>query len=521
LVVDPSCGGGAFLLAAADALADRGVEPSDVIDRRIVGVEVDKQSAALAKAALCEWAKNHGTSAEPRVILADAIGETDLRGLVLGSAVSGPTHATSEPGLEGVDLVVGNPPFLSQLDADTAMDHGQRQRLQERFGFRAAYTDVSAFHLLAAAGLLAPGGVVCMIQPQSVLGARDAAPVRGELLDRCDLVGLWISAASHFTAQVRVCAPILRATSPKRGAGVEAGATALQTLVHRETGNYDEALPAEPPLGTAPWSRLLSRAQGVPVVTAAASGRVVGDVARVTAGFRDEFYAVAGCTKELADAGTSGTKASELPRVVTSGLVDPRRVLWGQRPVRIAGRRLTEPVLDLDQLEAENPRVRRWVGDRLVPKVLVATQTKVLEAAVDEVGDLVPLTPVLSIEPTTPEVTPQMLCALLSSPAVSALAHARAAGTGQSADAIRVSASAISALPIPADLDRWRSLTEELPLGGPESSLRPEVMASLAPLLNRITGGAISWAAKEEDQDTNESLLLEWWLQRLPRPRGR
>ncbi len=469
LVLDPSCGGGAFLIAAAERFLDDGVPASEIVSSRLVGFEIDAKSAQRARELLRDWARAHGGSSEPKIFVLDALGD--------GTSGVVPTRP---------DLVIGNPPFLSQLAADTAMDPDARDAVAQRFGVRAAYTDVSALHLLAGIELVAADGLVCMVQPESVLGARDAQPVRSALVDSADLVGLWASAESHFDAQVRVCAPLLR-----KPAGVS-----RSVRVYWEQDSFSEF--AEIAL-TDPtrWSPLLATVAGVPDITII-PGDTIGDVANVTAGFRDEFYSVAACTRQ-------GSVTSKMPRVITSGGIDPLRCLWGERPAKIAGIRYSRPVLDLESLKAESTRVEAWVLQRLVPKVVVASQTKVIEAAVDPLGELVPLTPVVSVEPTRSGITPAMLGVALSAPSLSAVAVQRAAGTGRSSEAIRVSASAVAGLPIPADLDLWREVTN-----GCSGSIR-----DLGRRLDQLFATRIASSSPD-----GQELALHWWLDRLPKRRA-
>ena len=61
------------------------------------------------------------------------------------------------------------------------------------------------------------------------------------------------------------------------------------------------------------------------------------------------------------------------------------------------GRRWRRPAVDLVGLRAADPAVARWVDDLQVPKVLVATQTRVGEAVVDEVGAWVPSVPMIAV----------------------------------------------------------------------------------------------------------------------------
>ena len=65
VVLDPAAGGGAFLLAAADALADRGVSPTGVL-ARLHGIDVD--AAALGRGRRLPALVGHG----PQGVLAPA-----------------------------------------------------------------------------------------------------------------------------------------------------------------------------------------------------------------------------------------------------------------------------------------------------------------------------------------------------------------------------------------------------------------------------------------------------------------
>ena len=112
---------------------------------------------------------------------------------------------------------------------------------------------------------------------------------------------------------------------------------------------------------------------------------VLANWATATAGFRDQCYGLIPFVRDgLEDA-----------PLVTSGLLDPGRSAWGERPARFGGRRYLRPGIDLKALGATDPRLAAWTASRQVPKVLLATQTAVLEAAVDEQGTWVPSVPVV------------------------------------------------------------------------------------------------------------------------------
>ena len=173
-------------------------------------------------------------------------------------------------------------------------------------------------------------------------------------------------------------------------------------------------------------------------------GNRIGDVATATAGFRDEYYGLIGAVVERGDSTTA------MPRLVTSGLIDVLACRWGTRPARFARVHYVAPVVDADKVEG---RVGVWVRARLCPKLLIATQTKVIEVVVDEVGDLVPSTPVIAVHADESQLW--LLAAALTAPCVSAHALGQVAGAALGADAIKLAARQVLALPLPGDRVLW------------------------------------------------------------------
>jgi hypothetical protein len=140
---------------------------------------------------------------------------------------------------------------------------------------------------------------------------------------------------------------------------------------------------------------------------------------------------------------------------VTSGLIDWLGCSWGRRPARFAKRTWHAPVVDLAELETAGGRAaRRWVARVRVPKLLVATQTRVVEAAVDATGSWVPSVPVVAVVPHDPADLWRVAAAVVS-PAATAWLLGQAPGTALARDAIKVAAPDLLALPLPADRDAW------------------------------------------------------------------
>lgn len=359
-VLDPACGGGAFLLAAAEAGT-----PVD----RLAGIDVDPVAAAVAEASLCLLGRGR-----PRITVGDAL----------------TCEWPVEPG-----AVVGNPPFLGQLKAATARGRGH------------GYADTAALFLREA---VRRSPRVALVQPASVLAARDAAAIRDEVAPR--LRAIWVPERPLFDAAVRTCVVV---TGPGDGRPRR-----LRGVPPVDTGEVDPARWATAAAGDVPDVDL--------------DGSPLGATAKIVAGFRDEYYALDGHV----------TERHGLP-LITSGLIDRNRCHWGAKPARYGGRRWDAPAV------TDPPP--SWVDRLRRPKVVVATQTRTIEAAADPTGDWVPCTPVVSVLPE-PERLWHVLAALLSPAATAWVVH-RSAGTALTSGAVKPTAPLLRDLPLPTDDRRW------------------------------------------------------------------
>jgi hypothetical protein len=209
--------------------------------------------------------------------------------------------------------------------------------------------------------------------------------------------------------------------------------------------------PAVPTEESSTWSWLVADVAGVPTVELEAGHGTLGDLAVVTADFRDQYYGLVGHVSDEGDG----------PPLITSGLIDVGRCTWGERPVRFAKQRFAAPRVDVAGL---TPKLQAWARSRLVPKVLVASQTRVIEAAVDERGEWLASVPVVSVIPHVPADV-WRVGALLTSPVASAWLANRRLGSGLSPSAIRVTASDLAQLPLPQDANTWRAAASALQAG--------------------------------------------------------
>ncbi len=307
-------------------------------------------------------------------------------------------------GDERFDVVVGNPPFLSQLSTLTRRDG------RSKFG-GGPYADTAAEFLALAVRLTKPGGRVGLVLPQSLLAARDSAAIRADVDARAALRWMWWSDSLVFDAQVRVWAGVWEM-------GGAAGA------VRRSFG--EDFTPLEPMAMPLAWPALLTGGSA-----AEHDGPVVGDIANFTVDFRDQYYGLIGAVGDDEDG----------PPLVTSGLIDPGICRWGSREVRFAKQRYAAPRVALDRL---SPALQRWAAQRLVPKILIANQTQVIEAVHDVRGEWLPSVPVVTC--TTAE--PDRVLTVLESPATLAWVRDRAAGSGLSATALRLNPRLLASIPL-------------------------------------------------------------------------
>ncbi|MCG8369984.1 MAG: hypothetical protein MJA32_05660, partial [Proteobacteria bacterium] len=248
---------------------------------------------------------------------------------------------------------------------------------------------------------------------------------------------------------------------------------------------------------------LLATDDDPPLGPVAAAGRL-GDLCEATAGFRQQFYGLVGAVEEAGSSGPTGSGEDGRP-LVTCGLIHPGTCLWSRSPARFAGRRWQAPLVRPERIADLD--VRRWVADRLRPKVLLATQTRVLEAFADHHGRTVPSTPV--IELSAPPDRLDHVVAVLLSPPSTAWALRRFRGAALSADAIKLSARQVLDVPLPARSDRWEA----------GAALVPEVAAAAAGAddaawrRSLVELGTVMCEAYGAETDG----LVDWWAARLPK----
>lgn len=465
VVCDPSAGPGIFLLAAAERKFQMGESVSSIAET-LKGIDIDPVSVEVARLTMRLWAAWRGGQ-WPAV-----------------------DHLTVGDGLLDVpdswystcDVVVGNPPFLGQLKSETSRSPQRAQALKERFGaLYTTYIDESMLFFLLAVDLSHDDGKVALIVPSSVLGSDSSRLAREWVDSKLAVAGIWIGGRSVFeAAAVDVVAPILRSKEQDQC-----------TIIKR---GVEESLPAPQP-APGQWSSLLAVASGVPNVVF--SNEVcLGDRAVITADFRDAYY-------WLAERVGEGTDNDDRPKLATVGLIDPFRYLHGDKTTRFAKQQFRRPVLQIE--DEPPPKLRTWLEQKQTPKLLVATQTRIVECYADTTGELLPSTPLVTI---IPEKENQLwhLMAAVASPAASAWLGNVAAGTGLSQGTIRIRASLLSDLPLPEPSESWDH-GAELAQQIQETGINDKALRAFGETMNQAY-----------NQSSTE--LLSWWSTQLQKKRA-
>ncbi|HVV85770.1 MAG TPA: N-6 DNA methylase [Kofleriaceae bacterium] len=238
VVLDPACGDGAFLAAAAEVAAALGLAVE------LLGVERDRSLAAACRARL-----PGATIHEAEVLLA-------------------------APALPAADAVVGNPPYVRSIRLKAA-DPALWSALRGRHAASAhGEWDLYGVFLERALGWVRPGGRVGLVTPSRWLTAAWARGLRGALAATGAVRTLVDFGAAQVFADATTYASVVvleRAAAPP----VAAAAPAATLVVRDDRGWRTHAFD---PSAEGPWVATLSGAPD------SAPALRLGDVARIAKG---------------------------------------------------------------------------------------------------------------------------------------------------------------------------------------------------------------------------------------------
>ena len=503
-IIDPACGTGNFLIVAALRLAERLSEVGErfessidfIVRYCIFGVDIDET-------ALNHCAENLAALTDGRVAATEIATHLVKRdSLLVPSCGEGMEQAPSlfdEPAAEswetlfpsvfnrelrGFDVVLGNPPFLNQLSAATTLDRSIIDEIRAVHGDAISkLTNPATVFFSVALRIANHNGIVSLIQPISFLATRDGLGIRNVLAKTESVRNIWICTEKIFDADVSVVMVTLDRSVVAESVVVLNGRNA------EYVGEIGPIGPDEPT-----WSRAMTAARGFPSVDVPDT-RVLSDICEVASDFRDQYYGLVGHVVDSLQ--VEGTDM----RLATVGLVDPADFGWGRVTTKFAKETFANPVVKVDQLDS---KMHKWVESRRKPKVLVATQTRVMECFVDIDGSVLPSVPLVTVFAESHLLF--RVAAALTSPVVALVAAQRHLGAGMSADVLKLSGQELMKLPLPTDEYAWEQGAElfRQMQETSEGAVRVRLVKELGEVMNRAYG--------IEDRS-----VLDWWLDRLPR----
>lgn len=506
-ICDPACGTGNFLIAAATAL---GSTPHTW--NSLYGVDIDPAAVQI-----CRWRIWLASSCHAQVwtTLCENICAGDSLGgpppNLIGSSRTQWLRSAPQPPLQGhswhsnpslsthgnwlgFDVILGNPPFLSQLASPTSHDLTRQAWLKHRYAeLIQPYTDAAAIFLAHSIELLRPGGRLGLVLPASVLSTRDCHSIRQYAARHTTFQSVWINPARSFPGvNVLTCALVAQRIEQR----AKLDSQPIQTFVGPACRKGKALrLSREHLISANTWGMFTQELAGIPRVRVSRQ-RTLVDIAVATADFRDQYYGLSGHIVERAQPASPA-----FAPLITSGLIDLAACLWSQRSTRILKHTWQSPQVNIDSLRALTA-LGPWIDQRRVPKVLLATQTRILEPWVDVQGNTLPCVPLITITPRDPSESQALwlIAAVLASPVASAMAIVEFAGAALSATAIKLSAKQCLSLPLPAESDMESMAAAFRRIASPDASADDlQHFAETSVAAYSIPRGKVS-------------AILSWWI---------
>lgn len=420
-ILDPSCGGGIFLLVAYQFLLDwflnfyltasktSPISPQDVLypiersphnswrlttDERqrilldcLHGVDIDPDAVAVTRLGLwlifLEDCPDWGDRPLPDLTHTIQWGNTLL---VADSSPPGcPSddsslwnHAPTPTLLsQGFDIVIGNPPYLDSEWMTATLPHW-RSYCTRCYQTARGNWDLFCVFIERALQLCKPGGLSSFIVPNKLASAEYAGRVRSLLTQENRLLRLRdYSRVPVFAAAVYPLVYVVQTDCPDPAAQVWYEQMAdLERLVDSYPMPYRHYLRSP----QSPW--LLSRRSGKSdlwkVLEQCDRLPRLGMVAQVLgAATVGEAYSLQPLIQE------NNTPSHADWRLVNSGTLDRYRMLWGEKRLRYLGKTYLHPTVP--QLCQENLPVRRR-QQAMHPKLIVAGMSRQLECVADLTG---------------------------------------------------------------------------------------------------------------------------------------
>lgn len=411
-MVDPACGGGAFLLAAYQALLDCQLQyylanPSkqpdgllqqnqagqwqlSLVERQrllqaIHGVDIDPQAVAITRLSL--WLKLF-EDVDLELVF-ERTNQTNFCGKILSSNIccgnavidfvepNSFNWQTAFPEVfaaGGFDYVIGNPPYVDAEWMAAHLPHW-RSYCAAHYQTAAGNWDLFCVFVEKALQICRYGGLSSLVVPNKLLAA-DYAKTTRQLLSQMSYVKHIrdYSQVSVFAASVYPLVYIAQKIGINLNINISATTyERMQTI--DQIAEVDTVMLRPLVLDDRPWSfgicvhfDLLQRLHKLPKL---------GEIIQVTGSATvAEAYLLQPLIQEDA-------ALEDNLQIVNSGTIDRYRLLWGQKPCRYLGQIYQHPVITKTAF-SQLPAKRLLQAKQ--PKIIVAGMARYLECVLDSTG---------------------------------------------------------------------------------------------------------------------------------------
>ena len=403
-VIDPACGAGEFLEAAAERMIRRFGSAAGVF-----GIDIDAQAIAAARQRL---------PGECAVWCGDGLDE---------QAVTN----------RSFDVVIGNPPYLSIRQLAKSLQAGEIESLRRRFRTARGNFDLYVLFIERALALLKPGGRCGFVVPNKWATLDYARACRELLLERTTIEHVVDLSAERVFASASVYPHVV--VFRKQPAAAD-----HRVLPHsvRQSSLSPGGFSFVQPLDVE--SRVLTQP--------------LGAMARLSCGTAG--YAAKKIARCLIDT-SSGEAGANHPRLrcglvsdfITSGNIDRYAIRLGD--VRYMGRTYQRPQLPADAPELSAAKRRLFAS----PKIVIAGMSRRIEAAWEEQGLALGVQVYAASDFA---VDPHFLLAVLNSKLLSYLFATRFAAKRLAGGYLAINKGQLEKLPIVAGTFRVPPLQEQL-----------------------------------------------------------
>ena len=339
-ILDPACGPGDFLRAAHHRAPAA----------HLFGIDINPTALAQCQASLHQ----HSTFLPPE----------PAQGSIQNSTLAQADALLSPPPFlhpHSFDLVLGNPPYVNGIEGRLSAD--TKSRLRPLFPSIKGAADLAHYFLDQAIQLVKPGGKIAFVLPRAILNSPAAALLRANLPPHLKPNLIYAPERHDFFpgAAVFICLLILGPDDLCQISTDPDPATARFQSTTIESNNWWLALHDAHLEPNDPAPTLASRFQ-------LAASMIAADAYDLIPYLRDDKHAPG-------------------PKLVTTGLIEPRHCIWGTRTCRYLKTDYQHPRLTLSSHLTRSLTTRIQNARR--PKILLAGLAKKIEAFLDPAGDYI------------------------------------------------------------------------------------------------------------------------------------